>query len=55
MILSTIMKDEDVVIVTGPNYGLFAVDPERMNGRVEVLDLEEEDNFYVNPIKLAQK
>lgn len=55
MILSTIMKDEDVVIVTGPNYGLFAVDPERMNGRVEVLDLKEEDDFYVNPKNLAMK
>lgn len=55
MILSTIMKDEDVILVTGPNYGLFAVDPERMNGRVEVLNLEEEDDFYVNPDKLAKK
>ena len=55
MILSTIMRDEDVILITGPNYGLFAVAPERMNGRVEVLDLEEEDDFYVNPTKLAKK
>ncbi len=55
MILDTILKDEDVVIMTGPNYGLFAVDPERMNGRVEVLPLREEDDFYVNPKLLSKK
>lgn len=55
MILETILRDEDVVIMTGPNYGLFAVDPERMNGKVEILDLREEDDFYVNPSLLAKK
>lgn len=55
MILSSILRDEDVVIMTGPNYGLFAVDPERMNGKVEILDLKEEDDFYVNQNDLAKK
>ena len=55
MILDTILREEDVVIMTGPNYGLFAVEPERINGRVEVLNLREEDNFYVNPKLLAER
>lgn len=54
-VLETILCDEDVVIVTGPNYGLFAITPERLNGRVEVINLDEEDNFFVNPSKLAKK
>lgn len=55
MILSTILRDEDVVLVTGPNYGLFAINPERHNGRVEVLNLRDEDDFYVNPKLLSQR
>lgn len=55
MILSTILRDEDVILVTGPNYGLFAINPERHNGRVEVLNLREEDDFYPNPKLLAKK
>lgn len=55
MILNTILREEDVILVTGPNYGLFAVDPERLNGRVEVLDLKEEDDFYVNPKSLSKR
>ena len=55
MVLDTILREEDVVLVTGPNYGLFAAMPERRNARVEVLDLSEEDDFYVNPKKLAER
>ena len=54
-VLETILRDEDVILVTGPNYGLFAIAPERINARVEVLNLCEEDNFFVNPKKLANK
>lgn len=55
MILNTIMHDEDVVLMTGPNYGLFAVDPERLNGRVEVIDLREEDGWKLNPEILSKR
>lgn len=55
LIINTIMRDEDVILVTGPNYGLFAITPERFNGRVEVLKLREEDNFLPNPELLAKR
>lgn len=55
LIMSTIMRNEDVIIVTGPNYGLFAITPERLNGRVEVLNLREDDDFLPNPKLLAKK
>ena len=55
IILDLIMRKEDVVLVTGPNYGIFAVMPERKSGRVEVIDLKEEDNFFVNPKSLSKK
>lgn len=55
LIMSTIMRDEDVILVTGPNYGLFAITPERLNGRVEVLNLREEDDFLPNPQILAER
>ncbi len=55
LILNLIARPEDIILVTGPNYGLFAIEPERMNARVEVLDLKEEDNFFVNPTSLANR
>lgn len=55
LILQTICRPEDIVLMTGPNYGLFAVEPEKINARVEILDLKPEDNWYVNPKDLAKK
>ena len=55
IILNVIAREEDVVLVTGPNYGLFAVMPERINCRVEVLNLKEEDDWLVNPKDLEEK
>lgn len=55
LILNLIARPEDVVLVTGPNYGLFAIEPERVNARVEVLNLKEEDNFFVNKDDLANR
>ena len=55
LICNLIARDEDVILVTGPNYGFFALGPERLNARVEVLELSEEDNWYVNSDSLANK
>lgn len=52
-IISIISKPRDVVLVTGPNYGLFTIRIERAGAEVEVLYLDEEDNYLVNPKKLA--
>lgn len=56
IIMKIIAHPYDVVLMTGPNYGLFAFVPERAIGAtVEVLPLSEEDNWYVNPNKLSLK
>lgn len=55
MIVNIIAKQGDVIIVPGPNYGLFTIRAERAGAEVEVLPLSEEDNWLVNPEKLANK
>ena len=51
-IMDIITRPKDVIIVPAPNYGLFAVRPERMNADVVELPLKEEDNYLPNPEKL---
>ncbi len=55
IIINIISKPGDVVLVTGPNYGLFTIRAERAGAEVEILPLEKEDNFFINPKKLANK
>ena len=55
IIINIISKPGDVVLVTGPNYGLFTIRAERAGAEVEILPLEKEDNFLINPEKLANK
>lgn len=55
IIVETISKPGDVILVTGPNYGLFTIRAERAGAEVEILNLEKEDHFLVNPKKLANK
>lgn len=56
IISSIIAKPHDVILMTGPNYGLFTFVPERISGAtVEILPLSEDDNWYVNPQKLSKR
>ena len=55
MVVSIISNPGDVVLVTGPNYGLFTIRAERAGAEVEILPLSKEDHFLVNPEKLANK
>lgn len=55
MIISIISKPGDVVLITGPNYGLFTIRAERAGAEVEIIPLEEEDSWLINPTKLANK
>ena len=55
MVVSIISKPGDVVLVTGPNYGLFTIRAERAGAEVEFLPLSKEENWLVNPKKLADK
>lgn len=55
MIINIIAKPGDVVIVPGPNYGLFTIRVERAGAEVEILPLSSEDDWLVNPDKLAHR
>jgi len=55
VVLDCIVRPEDVVLMTGPNYGLFTYSPERFDGRMELIDLRKEDDYYINPDLLAQR
>ncbi len=55
IIVNIIARPGDVLLVTGPNYGLFTVRAERSGAEVDILPLEKEDNFFVNPDKLAKR
>lgn len=56
IVMKLIARPYDVILMTGPNYGLFTFIPERSAGAtVEILPLSEEDNWYVNPEKLSQR
>lgn len=56
LLCEIICKPYDVILMTGPNYGLFTFVPERIAGAtVEILPLSEEDNWYVNKEKLANR
>lgn len=51
-IIKTICKPRDVIIMTGPNYGLFSFAPERYGVTVRILNLESKDEYLPNPQKL---
>lgn len=55
IILNTIARPHDVIIMPGPNYGIFALMPDRVNANVEIIDLKEEDKFLINPDSLSKK
>ncbi len=56
IVMKIIARPYDVILMTGPNYGLFTFVPERAVGAiVEILPLSEEDKWYVNPQKLSNR
>ena len=55
IIINIISKPGDVILITGPSYGLFTIRAERAGAEVEILPLEKEDNYLINPKKLAKK
>lgn len=54
LILETILKPYDVVIVPGPNYSFFDFVPERLMGFCEIIDLSEDDDWKINVAKLKK-
>ena len=55
LIINIISRPGDVVLMPGPNYGLFIIRAERAGAEVEILPVTKEDNFLVDPDKLAVK
>ena len=55
IIIRTIFNENDVILMTSPNYGLFTFMPERENINVEVVELREEDNYKINPKILKER
>ncbi len=55
LILDIIARENDVILMTGPNYGLFSFKPERKNINVKIINLDKEDNYLVNPDKLDKR
>lgn len=53
IIINIISKPGDVILIPGPNYGLFTIRAERAGAEVEIIPLEEEDDYLINPEKLA--
>lgn len=50
--MEAILDFGDVVLMTAPNYGLFTFIPERVGGRVRLLELSSDDSWKVSPKKL---
>lgn len=53
IIVNIIAKPGDVILIPGPSYGLFTIRAERAGAEVEIIPLESEDDYLVNPQKLA--
>lgn len=53
-IVQVIAKPNDVIIMTGPNYGLFSFVPERHGVTVVMLPLKKENGFYPDPKDLEK-
>ena len=55
LILRTITRPHDVILITGPSYGLFCYYPERVGAETRFINLKKECNFEINPIDIEKK
>ena len=55
IIIDTIARPGDVILYTAPNYGIFAANTEVINARVELVDIYENDDWFVNPDLLDKR
>ncbi len=52
-VLELIASKGDTIVIPAPNYGLFSFVPERIGAKVKFIDLSPDDNWLINPEKLA--
>ena len=55
LILKSLFRPYDCIIMTAPNYGLFAFMPERLNMSVEVIELSEKNDYKLDVKELDKK
>lgn len=55
LILKSVVRKHDVVIIPIPTYGLFVYEPEKLGGTVEFIELKEENHFKINLNELRNK
>ncbi len=55
LIINIISRPGDVVLMPGPNYGLFIIRAERAGAEVEILPVTKEDHFWWIRISLLLK
>lgn len=55
LILRTIARPHDVVLMTGPAYGLFTYYPERIGAETRFINLKKENGLIIDTIELEQK
>lgn len=53
MIIKTIARPHDVILMTAPNYGIFAEIAEKAEISVETIPLREENKFLLDPKELS--
>ena len=53
-VLKLILSNGDDVIIPAPNYGLFSFIPERIGANVKFIPLSSDDDWMINPDKLAK-
>lgn len=52
-VLKLILPEKGTVVIPAPNYGLFSFIPERIGANVKFVELSQDDNWLINPDKLA--
>lgn len=53
-IVKLLTRPYDVILFSGPTYGLFAYVPERNNAISRIVPLSQEDDWLINPHKLEE-
>lgn len=54
LVMEAILDYGDVVLMTAPNYGLFSFIPERVGGKLRLLELTAQDGWKINPKRLKK-
>lgn len=55
LIMKSILREHDVVLMPTPTYGLFIYEPEKIGGHVEFINLREKNNWKIDLNELKNK